>query len=82
MASKLDWIASGRYILASTRQRNKVGIAYWRLRKLANGRWDASDSTPWLLGEDGLERWPMFESVEMAKLWCEAADERLVGGVR
>ena len=82
MASKLDWIASGRYILASTRQRNKVGIAFWRLRKLANGRWDASDSTPWLLGEDGLERWPMFESVEMAKLWCEAADERLAGGVR
>ena len=82
MASKLDWIASGRYILASTRQRNKVGIAFWRLRKLANGRWDASDSTPWLLGEDGLERWPMFDTAEMAKLWCEAADGRLVGGVR
>ena len=82
MASKLDWIASGRYILASTRQRNKVGIAFWRLRKLANGRWDASDSTPWLLGEDGLERWPMFDTAEMAKLWCEAADEKLAGGVR
>ena len=82
MASKLDWIASGRYILASTRQRNKVGIAFWRLRKLANGRWDASDSTPWLLGDDGLERWPMFETIETAKLWCEAADEKLAGGVR
>ena len=82
MASKLDWIASGRSILASTRQRNKVGIAFWRLRKLANGRWDASDSTPWLLGDDGLERWPMFDTAEMAKLWCEAADEKLAGGVR
>ena len=82
MATKLDWAPAGPYLIASTRYRNKVGIAFWRLRKLANGRWDASDSTPWLLGEDGLERWPMFESADMAKLWCEAADERLAGGVR
>lgn len=82
MATKLNWATAGPYVLASTRQRNKVGIAFWRLRKLANGRWDASDSTPWLLGDDGLERWPMFDTAEMAKLWCEAADERLVGGAR
>ena len=82
MTTKLDWAAAGPYVIASTRQRNKVGIAFWRLRKLANGRWDASDSTPWLLGDDGVERWPMFDTAEMAKLWCEAADERLAGGVR
>ena len=82
MATKLDWTPAGPYVVASTRQRNKVGIAFWRLRKLANGRWDATDSTPWLLGDDGLERWPMFETVETAKLWCEAADERLLEGMR
>ena len=82
MANKLDWTSSGRYLVASTRQRNKVGIVFWRIRRLPNGRWDATDSTPWALGDSGLERWPMFESAEMAKLWCEAADERLVEGAR
>ena len=82
MTNRLDWTPAGPYLSASTRHRNRVGIAFWRIRKFANGRWDVSDSTPWLLGEDGLERWPMFESAEMAKLWCEAADERLAGGVR
>lgn len=82
MTTKLDWTSSGRYLVASTRQRNKVGIVFWRIRKLPNGRWDATDSTPWALGDSGLERWPMFESAEMAKLWCEAADERLVEGNR
>ena len=82
MTTKLDWTPSGPYLIASTRYRNKVGIAFWRIRKLRSGRWDATDSTPWLLGDDGLERWPQFESVEAAKLWCEAADERLVGGGR
>ena len=82
MASKLDWIASGRYILASTRQRNKVGIAFWRIRKTVSCRYEVTDSTPWLLGDDGLERWPMFETLETAKLWCEAADARLLEGVR
>ena len=82
MTTKLDWTLSGRYLVASTRQRNKVGIVFWRIRRLPNGRWDATDSTPWALGDSGLERWPMFESAEMAKLWCEAADERLVEGAR
>lgn len=82
MASKLDWYPAGPYLIASTRHRNKVGIAFWRIRRLPNGRWDASDSTPFLLGEDGLERWPQFDSAEMAKLWCEAADEKLAGGAR
>ena len=82
MASKLDWTPAGPYLIASTRHRNKVGIAFWRIRRLHNRRWDATDSTPFLLGEGGLERWPMFESAEMAKLWCEAADDRLAGGVR
>ena len=68
--------------MASTRHRNKVGIAFWRIRKVVSGRYNVTDSTPWLLGEDGLERWPQFDSAEMAKLWCEAADERLAGGVR
>ena len=82
MASKLDWTPAGPYLIAPTGHRNKVGIAFWRIRRLPNGRWDASDSTPFLLGEDGLERWPMFDTAEMAKLWCEAADERLVEGAR
>ena len=82
MANKLDWTPAGPYLIASTLHRNKIGIAYWRIRRLPNGRWDATDSTPWLLGEAGLERWPMFDSADMAKLWCEAADERLAGGVR
>ena len=82
MTTKLDWTTAGPYVVASTRQRNKVGIAFWRLRRLPNGRWDASDSTPWLLGDDGLERWPMFDTLEAAKQWCEAADEKLPGGVR
>ena len=82
MASKLDWKPSGPYYVAPTRHRDKVGIAFWRIRRLHNRRWDAADSTPFLLGEDGLERWPMFETAEMAKLWCEAADERLVEGKR
>ena len=82
MTTKLDWKPSGPYYVASTRHRDKVGIAFWRIRRLHNRRWDAADSTPFLLGEDGLERWPMFESAEMAKLWCEAADEKLAGGVR
>lgn len=82
MASKLDWTPAGPYLIASTRHRNKVGIAFWRIRRLPNSQWDATDSTPWLLGEDGLERWSMFDTAEMAKLWCEAADERLAGGGR
>lgn len=82
MASKLDWIPAGPHYVASTRYRNKVGIAFWRIRKVVSGRWEVTDSTPWLLGEDGLERWPMFESADMAKLWCEAADEKLAGGVQ
>lgn len=82
MTTKLDWTTAGPYLIASTRQRNKVGIVFWRIRKLPNGRWDATDSTPWALGDSGLERWPMFDSAEMAKLWCEAADERLVEGNR
>lgn len=82
MANRLDWTPAGPYLIASTRHRNKVGIAYWRIRKIVSGRYDVTDSTPWLLGEDGLERWPMFESADMAKMWCEAADERLVGGAR
>ena len=80
MTTKLDWTPAGPYLIASTRHRNKVGIAYWRIRKVASGRYDVTDSTPWLLGEDGLERWPMFETAETARLWCEAADERLAGG--
>ena len=82
MASKLDWIPAGPHLIASTRYRNRVGVAFWRIRRLGTGRWDATDSTPFLLGEHGLERWPQFDSAEMAKLWCEAADERLAGGVR
>ena len=82
MASKLDWIPAGPHFVASTRHRNRVGIAYWRIRKTVSCRYDVTDSTPWLLGEDGLERWPMFESAEAAKLWCEAADERLAEGGR
>ena len=82
MATKLDWTPAGPYLIASTRYRNKVGIAFWRIRRLHNRRWDAADSTPFLLGDDGLERWPMFDTAEMAKLWCEAADEKLVGGLR
>lgn len=80
MTTKLDWTPAGPYLIASTRYRNKVGIAFWRIRKTVSCRYDVTDSTPWLLGEDGLERWPMFESADMAKLWCEAADERLSGG--
>ena len=82
MATKLDWRNIRGQFVASTRHRGKVGIAFWRIRKVASGRYDVTDSTPWLLGEDGLERWPMFESPEAAKLWCEAADEKLAGGVR
>lgn len=82
MTSKLDWMPVGPHYVASTRHRNKVGIAFWRIRKVVSGRWEVTDSTPWLLGDDGLERWPMFESPEAAKLWCEVADERLAGGVR
>ncbi len=82
MATKLDWAPSGPYLIASTRQRNKVGIVFWRIRRRSNGRWDATDSTLWALGDSGLERWPQFDSAEMAKLWCEAADEKLAGGVR
>ena len=82
MASKLQWTTAGPFRVASTRHRDKAGVAYWRIRRLPNGRWDATDSTPWLFGEDGVERWPMFESPEAAKLWCEAADEELAGGVR
>ena len=82
MANRLDWTPAGPYLIASTRYRNRVGIAFWRIRRLGTGRCDATDSTPFLLGEHGLERWPQFESAEMAKLWCEAADEKLAGGVR
>ena len=82
MASKLQWTTAGSCRVASTRHRDKAGVAYWRIRRLPNGRWDATDSTPWLFGRDGVERWPMFDTAEMAKLWCEAADERLAGGVR
>ena len=82
MTTKLDWTPAGPYLIAATRYRNRVGIAFWRIRKVVSGRYDVTDSTPWLLGEDGLERWPQFDSAEMAKLWCEAADERLAGGGR
>ena len=80
MTTKLDWTPAGPYLIASTRHRNKVGIAFWRIRKTVSCRYEVTDSTPWLLGEDGLERWPMFESPEAAKLWCEAADQKLAGG--
>ena len=82
MTTKLDWTTAGPYVVASTRQRSKVGVVFWRIRKLTSGRWDVTDSTPFALGDSGLERWPMFDTIETAKLWCEAADERLVGGVR
>lgn len=82
MANKLDWAPAGPHLIASTRQRNKVGVVFWRIRRLRNGRWDATDSTPWALGDSGLEPWPAFESAEAAQAWCEAADEKLAGGKR
>ena len=82
MTNRLDWAPAGPYLIASTRHRNKVGIAFWRIRKLTSGRWDVTDSTPFALGDSGLERWPMFDTLEAAKQWCEAADEKLPGGVR
>ena len=82
MTTKLDWTPAGPFQVAPTRQRDKIGIVFWRIRRLPNGRWDATDSTPWALGDSGLESWPTFDTAEAAKAWCEAADEKLAGGVR
>ena len=80
-ANKLNWTSSGVYQVAPTRHPNKVGILFWRIWRLPSGRWDADGFTSFALGDSKLERWSTFESAEAAKLWCEAADERLAGGV-